>query len=109
MKLPLPRPGLASFGRRALVRGVFLLLALATLALAVVLLQDEKERSYRSYQQGFRRTQAELMARLREPASLLALMNPREGGEVVPLRPMVCRSMTPSSASRRWQAWKYAS
>ncbi|MGV3493333.1 MAG: sensor histidine kinase [Ramlibacter sp.] len=89
MKLPLPRPGLASFGRRALVRGVFLLLALATLALAVVLLQDEKERSYRSYQQGFRRTQAELMARLREPASLLALMNPREGGEVVPLRPMV--------------------
>ena len=88
--LPLgPRLGLASFRRRVLVRGVFLLLALATLALAVVLLQDEKERSYRSYQQGFRRTQAELMARLREPAGLLALMNPRAGDAVTPLRPLV--------------------
>jgi signal transduction histidine kinase len=88
-QLEVPRLGLAAFRRRVLVRGVFLLLALATLALAVVLLQDEKERSYRSYQQGFRRTQAELIARLREPAGQLALMNPGAGDAAGPLRPLV--------------------
>lgn len=90
MKLPdlgVPRLGLASFRRRILFRGVFLLLALATLALAVVLLQDEKERSYRNYQQNFRKTQGELMARLRHPAGLLALLNPGVHGAVTPLRP----------------------
>ena len=97
MKLPglalarveMPRLGLASFRQRLLFRGVFLLLALATLALAVVLLQDEKERSYRNYEQRFRQTQAELMARLRHPAGLLALMNPRTQATVTPLRPLV--------------------
>lgn len=90
MKLPeVPRLGLASFRRRLLFRGVFLLLALATLALAVVLLQDEKQRSYRNYEQDFRKRQLELMARLREPAGLLALLNPQTAGEGAPLRPLV--------------------
>jgi two-component system OmpR family sensor kinase len=94
MKLPLarrevPRLGLASFRRRILFRGVFLLLAVATLALAVVLLRDEKQRSYGNYQQAFRKTQSELMVRLRHPAGLLALLNPRSAGEVTPLRPLV--------------------
>lgn len=89
LRLEVPRLGLASFRRRLLFRGVFLLLALATLALAVVLLQDEKQRSYRNYERSFRNTQAQLMARLREPAGLLALLNPRSGGEVTPLRPLV--------------------
>ena len=90
MKLPeVPRLGLASFRRRLLLRGVFLLLALATLALAVVLLQDEKQRSYRNYEQDFRKRQLELMARLREPAGLLALLNPQTAGEGAPLRPLV--------------------
>jgi DNA-binding response OmpR family regulator len=88
-RLEAPRLGWASFRRRMLFRGVFLLLALATLALAVVLLQDEKERSWRNYQQGFRKTQADLMARLRHPAGLLALLNPQAAGEAVPLRPLV--------------------
>jgi two-component system OmpR family sensor kinase len=88
-RLEVPRLGLASFRRRILIRGVFLLLALATLALAVVLLQDEKERSYLAYQQGFRKTQAEVMARLRHPAGLLALLNPAVAGEVTPLRPLL--------------------
>ncbi|HEX3309369.1 MAG TPA: hypothetical protein VHS32_24215, partial [Streptosporangiaceae bacterium] len=88
-RLDAPRLGLASFRRRLLLRGVFLLLALATLALAVVLLQDEKERSWRSYQQGFRKAQGELMARLRHPAGLLALLNPQAQGDPVPLRPLV--------------------
>jgi two-component system OmpR family sensor kinase len=84
-----PRPGLASFRRRILFRAVFLLLALATVAMAVVLLQDEKDRSYRNYQQAFRKTQSEVMARLRHPAGLLALLNPGVSGAATPLRPWV--------------------
>jgi two-component system, OmpR family, sensor kinase len=88
--LEVPRLGLASFRRRILIRAVFLLLALATLALAVVLLQDEKQRSYANYQQAFRRTQAELLARLRDPAGQLALMNPEaDQREPTPVRPLV--------------------
>lgn len=84
-----PRLGLASFRRRLLIRAVFLLLALATLALAVVLLQDEKERSLRNYQQNFRKTQADVMARLRQPAGQLALLNPDAPTETTPLHPLV--------------------
>ena len=56
--LDMPRLGLASFRRRILFRGVFLLLAVATIALALVLLKEEKERSYQNYAQGFGKTQA---------------------------------------------------
>ncbi|HSV46165.1 MAG TPA: HAMP domain-containing sensor histidine kinase [Ramlibacter sp.] len=87
--LEMPRLGLASFRRRLLFRGVFALLALATLALALVLLQDEKERSHANYRQAFRKTQAEVMARLRHPAGVLALLNPSAQGEAVPLRPLL--------------------
>lgn len=87
---PMPRLGLASFRRRILFRGVFLLLAIATIALALVLLKEEKERSYQNYRQGFGRTQAEVLARLRHPAGLLALINPTVHGEdVTPLRPLM--------------------
>lgn len=87
--LDVPRLGLASFRRRILFRGAFLLLVLATLALAVALLQEEKERSYQNYQQNFRKTQAEIMARLRHPAGVLALLNPSAGDAATPLRPLV--------------------
>ena len=85
----MPRHGLASFRRRILFRGVFLLLAIATIALALVLLKDEKERSWRDYREGFRRTQAEVLARLRHPAGLLALLNPGMQGDATPLRPLL--------------------
>ncbi len=88
-KLEMPRLGLASFRRRILFRGVFLLLACATIALALVLLKEEKERSYQNYRQNFGRTQAEVLARLRHPAGLLALLNPRAQDEVTPLRPLM--------------------
>jgi two-component system OmpR family sensor kinase len=87
--LEIPRLPLAAFARRILFRGVFLLLALATVALALVLLQDEKERMYASYQQGFKRTQSEVMARLRHPAGVLALLNPRAGASGPQLHPLV--------------------
>jgi len=70
---------IARFGRRILFRGVFLLLAIATVALALVLLKDEKERSWRDYSEGFRKTHAEVLARLQHPAGLLALLNPGMG------------------------------
>jgi two-component system, OmpR family, sensor kinase len=85
----MPRHGLASFRRRILFRGVFLLLAIATIALALVLLKEEKERSWRDYRDGFRRTQAEVLARLRHPAGLLALLNPGMQGDATPLRPLL--------------------
>ena len=47
---------LASFRRRILFRGVFLLLAIVTIAFAVLLLKEEKERSWRDYRDGFRKS-----------------------------------------------------
>jgi len=88
-KLTVPRLGLASFRRRILFRGAFLLLVLATLALALVLLKEEKQRSYQNYRLSFNKTLAEIVARLRHPAGQLALLNPPRGGPVTPLRPLV--------------------
>lgn len=87
--LEIPRLGLAAFRRRLVVRGVFVLLAAATLAMAVVVLQDEKERSLRSYESSFRKTQAEVAARLRHPAGQLALLNPGRERQATPLTPLL--------------------
>ena len=89
-KLLVPRLGLASFRRRIFFRGVFVLLVLATLALAAALLKEEKQRSYQSYEQSFAKTQAEIVARLRHPSGQLALLNPsRRSQNATPLRPFV--------------------
>jgi signal transduction histidine kinase len=69
-------PGLASFRLRLFFRGVFLLLALATIAIALAVLQDEKRLSDRSYRAGFAKTMAQVSAQLRHPAGQLALLNP---------------------------------
>ncbi len=75
---------------RLFFRGVFLLLALVTLAMAVGVLKEEKQRSHRHYQDGLRKTQAQIVARLRHPTGQLALLNPRASGEAgAPLRPLV--------------------
>ncbi|MED5619403.1 sensor histidine kinase [Ideonella sp. BN130291] len=80
---------LASFRRRILFRTVFLLLALATLALAVAVLQQEKQLSYANYRVGVGRTQAQVLARLHHPSGQLALMNPQAATGTVPLAPVV--------------------
>ena len=88
--LVVPRLGLAAFRRRIVFHGVFVLLALATLVLAVTLLAEEKQRSRQRYEQGLRKTLAEVMAQLRHPAGQLALLNPREAhAGVTPLAPML--------------------
>jgi signal transduction histidine kinase len=81
-------PGIASFRRRIIFRGVFVLLAASVLAMAVTLLQEEKELSYRNYQTSFKKTQEQIVARLNHPAGQLALLNPSSASrEVTPLRP----------------------
>jgi hypothetical protein len=88
-KLEMPRLGLVAFRRRIIVRLVFLLLAVATLALAGVLLKEEKERSLRNYDASLGKTLAEVSARLRHPAGQLALLNPGRSQAQVPLRPLL--------------------
>lgn len=86
----LPWPGIASFRQRILLRSVFALLALATLAMALTLLQEEKSLSYRSYQASFRKTQEQVSSRLHHPAGQLALLNPTSASvPVTPLHPYV--------------------
>jgi hypothetical protein len=77
-------PGLASFRLRLFFRGVFLLLALATVAIALAVLQDEKRLSDRSYRAGFAKTMAQVSAQLRHPAGQLALLNPPAPGTTRP-------------------------
>jgi signal transduction histidine kinase len=71
-----PRLGVAAFRNRIVFHLVFVLLALATLALAVALLNEEKQRNAQRYEQGFKASLGELAARLRHPAGQLALLNP---------------------------------
>ncbi len=77
--LPVPRLGLAAFRRRMVVHLAFALLVAATLGLALTVLQDQKQRSYQRYEQGFRQSLAEITLQLRHPAGQLALLNPGMG------------------------------
>jgi two-component system, OmpR family, sensor kinase len=88
--LAVPRLGLAAFRRRIVFHGAFVLLALATLALAITLLAEEKQRSRQRYEQGLKKTLAEITAQLRHPAGQLALLNPRDDKTpLTPLSPML--------------------
>lgn len=78
------------FRLRVFFRGAFLLLALATVALALSVLQEEKQLSYRSYQNVFQKNVEQITARLQHPTGQLALLNPSEpGAALTPLRPLV--------------------
>ncbi|CUI07202.1 sensor histidine kinase [Massilia antarctica] len=80
----------APYRLRILLRAAFLLLALATLGLAVSVLQQEKQLSYTSYQASFRKTGEQISATLRHPAGQLALLNPPLAGAAAPgLRPLL--------------------
>jgi signal transduction histidine kinase len=86
--LPGALPGLRAFRipfrLRFFFRAVFAALALITLALALTVLQDEKERSQRVYAQGLQQNQAQIAARLRHPTGQLMLLNPEAIGRAVP-------------------------
>lgn len=77
-------------GLRLFFRGVFAMLALATVAMALGVLQHEKQRAHDHYREGLRKTHAQIVARLRHPAGQLALLNPRPVNQPpTPLRPVV--------------------
>jgi len=81
---------LAPYQLRLVFRGAFTLLALATVAMALYVLWEEKELSYRNYQHSFQKTAAEIAAKLHHPAGQLALLNPPTPGiPVTPLHPLL--------------------
>jgi signal transduction histidine kinase len=85
----MPRLGLAAFRNRIVFHLVFIALALATLALAVALLNEERQRNAQRYEQTFAKSLAEVVAQLRHPSGQLALLNPEapqvDAGWVAPL------------------------
>jgi signal transduction histidine kinase len=75
---------------RVVFRGIFALLALSTIGLALSVLQDEKQRSHRVYAEGLRKSQAQIAARLRHPSGQLALLNAAAADRPAqPVRPLV--------------------
>lgn len=83
-------PNIAQYRLRILFRGAFLFLAVATVALVLYVLQQEKQLSYKNYQASFRKTSDQILATLRHPAGQLALLNPRtENGGAASLHPVL--------------------
>ncbi|RIX45190.1 MAG: sensor histidine kinase [Rhodocyclales bacterium GT-UBC] len=80
---------LASFRLRILFRTAFLALALAVVAMAVTVLQEEKQRSYDNYQASIGKTKEQIVARLHHPSGQLALLNPRWGSQPTAGQPVV--------------------
>lgn len=75
---------------RILLRAAFLFLALATVGLAVSVLQQEKQLSYNNYRASFSKTAQQISATLRHPAGQLALLNPPRGATpATGLRPVL--------------------
>jgi signal transduction histidine kinase len=74
--LDMPRLGLAAFRNRIVFHLVFVALVLATLALALALLNEERQRNAQRYGQTFAKSLGEVVAQLRHPSGQLALMNP---------------------------------
>jgi signal transduction histidine kinase len=88
MKVGMPR--LVQFRLRILCRAAFLLLAVATVYLALYVLQEEKQLSYKNYQHSFHKTKDQIAATLRHPAGQLALLNPRaKSASITPLSPVL--------------------
>lgn len=81
---------LTPYRLRLFFRGMFLLLAVAVVALALYLLGEEKRISYKNYQNSFRKTQAQVAGKLHHPSGQLALLNPQIGASpITPLRPLL--------------------
>jgi signal transduction histidine kinase len=75
---------------RVVFRGVFLLLGVAIAALALSVLQDEKERAQRGYADALRKTVSQVAARLRHPTGQLGLLNPAAADRPAqPVHPLV--------------------
>ena len=83
-------PNIAQFRLRILFRGAFVLLAAATVGMALYVLQQEKQLSYNNYQYGLHKTSEQIAATLRHPTGQLALLNLRpESGDAAALHPVL--------------------
>lgn len=81
---------LAQFRVRLIFRGAFLTLAAATIAMAISVLQAEKQLSYQHYRESLDKTRAQILAKLHHPSGQLALFNPElTSGQITPLRPLL--------------------
>jgi len=76
MKAGWRRFSLVPYRLRLLLRAAFVFLMAATVGLALSVLQQEKQLSYRSYQTSFQKTRVQVGATLRHPSGQLALLNP---------------------------------
>jgi signal transduction histidine kinase len=73
---------------RLLLRATFVFLMAATVGLALSVLQQEKQLSYKNYEGNFQKTRVQVAATLRHPTGQLALLNPQpmaSGGALHPL------------------------
>jgi signal transduction histidine kinase len=70
------RLSLVPYRVRLLLRAVFVFLMVATVGLALSVLQQEKQLSYKNYQTNFQKTREQIAATLRHPSGQLALLNP---------------------------------
>lgn len=85
-----PKLGFAALRGRLIFRGVFLLLMLATILLALIILQGEKYRANQNYHRNLTKTHSTVMAKLRHPSGQLALLNPDIFQQpIAPLRPLL--------------------
>ena len=76
MKAGWRRFSLVPYRLRLLLRAAFVFLMVATVGLALSVLQQEKQLSYRSYLTSFEKTRVQVAATLRHPSGQLALLNP---------------------------------
>jgi len=76
MKAGWRRFSLVPYRLRLLLRAAFVFLMASTAGLALSVLQQEKQLSYRSYQTSFQKTRVQVGATLRHPSGQLALLNP---------------------------------
>jgi len=74
------RLSLVPYRVRLLLRATFVFLMMATVGLALSVLQQEKQLSYKNYQINFQKTREQIAATLRHPSGQLALLNPAAGG-----------------------------
>jgi len=71
------RLSLVPYRLRLLLRAAFVFLMAATVGLALSVLQQEKQLSYKNYQGSFQKTRVQVAATLRHPTGQLALLNPQ--------------------------------
>ncbi|MFS2140317.1 sensor histidine kinase [Duganella sp. Dugasp56] len=83
------RLSLVPYRLRLLLRAAFVFLMAATVGLALSVVQQEKQLSYKNYQSSFQKTRVQVAATLRHPTGQLALLNPQPVGKGGALHPLL--------------------